>query len=63
MDYGYYLQYTDLKKVSNKDPRTLLFLLRFSFGFDECTSIKLASKIAAGSAVDPDLIRRRTVFS
>mgnify|MGYP000492385934 CR=1 FL=1 len=63
MDYGYYLQYRNLKRISNKDPRTLLFLLRFTFGFDEDTSLALTERISKGEQVKPDLIRDRRVFS
>ena len=63
MDYGYYIQYTDLKRISNKNTRTLLFLLRFTFGFDETTSIEVSKKVANGKPVDPGIIRDPRIFS
>ena len=62
MDYGYYLQYTEFKKICNKNPHSLLFALRFMFSLDEFSALKITESITRGERVDPDLIRNPEIF-
>lgn len=62
MDYGYYVQYYNMKKLANTNKRTLLFALRFCFKYDEVEAFHIYDSVSRGVAVDPDLIRDAEKF-
>lgn len=57
MDYGYYIQYHNMKKLANTNKRTLLFALRFCLKYDENEALHIYDAVSRGVSVDPDLIR------